>query len=61
MEEIKNCPFCGCPAEIKEVVVFNHPWYWIRCSNEECGAEINNPKPLRERAIYFWNRRVDNG
>lgn len=55
MIELKSCPFCGCSAE---VMLYHRVWI-VRCTNEECGAEIENGDGGEEDTIRKWNRRAN--
>lgn len=52
--EIKPCPFCGWPGEIREEYGPNT----VHCSNSKCGAHISHLSVLTGTAIEAWNRRV---
>lgn len=54
-EELKPCPFCGSPAEIREI-------NWILCTDTvNCGAEVGSGysgDSTKEFTINAWNNRV---
>lgn len=54
MEELKSCPFCGAPAEIKQL----SGRYAVSCVNKCAGSRIFSDK---SKAVEAWNRRVNNG
>lgn len=58
--ENKGCPFCGSKVKITRGV-FNAPFLFFKCVNEECGAVISfdNEKAnlLPEMAMRNFNRR----
>ena len=56
-EQLKPCPFCG----KKATIVNNFKWFYVGCSNFECGAK---PKTLEcygvegaKKAVEKWNKR----
>jgi len=54
MRKLKPCPFCGSEAKFCETSVF-----WVRCSNDTCGAETaNGDSGTKQEAAEIWNRRV---
>jgi hypothetical protein len=54
MDKLKNCPFCGSPAELTGEC----DMVWARCKNYDCKAERLNKFDEPEDAIEDWNRRV---
>lgn len=52
--KLKPCPFCGSPAQIKEL----SGRYAVVCTRYCAGTRVflTKDKPAEE-----WNRRVDNG
>ena len=60
---IKNCPFCGSIAKVKkaypeECVDIPFPYYYVKCTSDNCGAEMGNGEYSPEEAIEKWNQRV---
>jgi Lar family restriction alleviation protein len=58
MSDLKNCPFCGCPARL----IFGRE-YWgfdtfkIVCEGDMC--KMQTPEwQNKDDAIKSWNRRV---
>lgn len=49
--ELKPCPFCGAPAELKEI---SGRWT-VKCTKECAGTRIFNDK---HKPIEVWNRRI---
>lgn len=49
-----GCPFCG-GFEV-DICRTNPNACWVRCANDECGAETNSDR-TRSGAIANWNRR----
>lgn len=57
-EQLRECPFCGGNAEIKErylIGVANKKNYWVVCG--KCQAQINQRNSIK-RATEAWNRRT---
>jgi hypothetical protein len=52
MDELRPCPFCGAPAQMRHV---ENTW-WVECSDDNCPAFCSNTKG---EAIAAWNRRAD--
>lgn len=53
--ELKPCPFCGSKAEVGI-------WYGVmtaKCTNPDCGAEIENGWNSAEETAELWNRRAN--
>ena len=48
----KNCPFCGCKAEIGMMVIS----YYVGCTG--CPATMSSENSLQE-AIDNWDKRVE--
>lgn len=71
MDELKPCPFCGSPAEIKVIESKRGRFSVIRCKSLDCymgfpGEFIswNNGGTDERSALRLttaWNRRIDNG
>lgn len=53
IERIKPCPFCGAPAEIKQL----SGRYAVECTKKCVGTRIFSDK---SKPVEAWNRRVDN-
>lgn len=51
MDELKSCPFCGAPAELKEI---SGRWT-AKCTKECAGTRIFKDK---SKPIEAWNRRT---
>jgi Lar family restriction alleviation protein len=47
------CPFCGGRAALKTE---NGRWFWVKCTNPDCGA---SPTANRDQRIVIdaWNQR----
>ena len=66
-EELKPCPFCGGPAELKDarkfLVVSRQSYitpYSVSCENKQCGVKPHTPfVDSEQEAITAWNRRAD--
>lgn len=58
MTELKPCPFCGGEAKLIEEwdkgQTFYRPW----CN--ECGVRMPRIRDVN-KAVKFWNRRVNDG
>lgn len=54
-ERIEPCPFCG--SQVVDICRTNEHACWVRCANDECGAETNS-RPTRKEAIAVWNTRT---
>lgn len=54
MEELKPCPFCGSKAELYGEC----DMVWVRCSNDNCRAELITRFDEPEDAIKEWNQRA---
>ena len=53
-EFIKACPFCGAPAQLREI-----SGHWgVECTKHCAGTLIFNDK---DKAIEAWNRRANDG
>lgn len=52
MSGLKPCPFCGAPAQLKEI---SGRWA-VECTKHCAGTRIFNDK---RRPIEAWNRRVN--
>ena len=50
MQKLKPCPFCGAPAQIKEL----SGRYAVECTKTCVGTRIVVDK---DKAIEVWNRR----
>lgn len=57
-EEIKNCPFCGSPAEIMCIPHCKNP-YVVICGNISCQASLGVYSKSRLAAIKSWNERIE--
>lgn len=63
--ELKPCPFCGAPAEIRVYLASNgKKSYTVRCKNMcavTCGHVKNGRwrATLKREAIETWNRRTN--
>uniref|UniRef100_E6XH01 Restriction alleviation protein, Lar family n=1 Tax=Shewanella putrefaciens (strain 200) TaxID=399804 RepID=E6XH01_SHEP2 len=52
---LKLCPFCGSHGDFCETSVF-----WVRCTNDNCGAETTNGEEgTMEEAAKIWNHRAN--
>ncbi len=51
--ELKPCPFCGAPAELKKI---SGRWT-VKCTKECVGTRIFNDK---NKPVEAWNRRASN-
>lgn len=59
MDELKNCPFCGGPAEMRvQPHTPNGYEYTPRCKDKSCMGRAVKWHLSRETAIYAWNRRA---
>lgn len=59
--QIRKCPFCGWPGKSIAVMTwwFGKPkGYYIKCSNEECGCELNIYDDTVLEAVQTWNTRA---
>ena len=61
-ENIKPCPFCGSKAVLKEYVSEScvdipFPYYYVKCTSNNCGANIGVSTMSRKEAIKYWNKR----
>jgi len=54
MGELRNCPFCGGEAALREWDGFGQ---YVRCTRCRACGPIK-PKPLLTEAIKAWNSRV---
>lgn len=54
MTELKPCPFCGAPAEIRGKG--GGRWYVVRCTKESCECSTKG-HANKEEVIRIWNRR----
>lgn len=52
--ELKPCPFCGAPAEIRETSGHD---YFVKCTG--CGARTRNHQENQNGAVERWNRRKE--
>lgn len=52
--ELKPCPFCGAPAEMKETSGHD---YFVKCTG--CGARTRNHQENQNGAVERWNRRKE--
>lgn len=58
--KVRTCPFCGQLPTIEEVCARTpYEGYFIKCSNPKCEAAIKNPFKIREKAVEYWNTRVE--
>lgn len=53
-QPLKDCPFCG--SDRVDVARTNPNACWIRCANDECGADAKSHR-TRAGAFRNWNRR----
>ena len=49
--ELKPCPFCGAPAQLKEPC----GRYAVECTRHCAGTRIS---PTKDKPIEDWNRRA---
>lgn len=62
-EELKPCPFCGGPAELRTADNVHYS-FGVRIMCEPCGADITyegsdlDSFGIKSRCIAAWNRRV---
>ena len=61
MEELRCCPFCGAKAQLEQGMERVYPIWRVKCTSDQCGAEIAFGENFKERAIEAWNRRADDG
>ena len=54
--EIKNCPFCGSEAKLKEFAAHFYSTFWIECKN--CHNSTQKYTTART-ALKHWNRRFN--
>lgn len=58
--DLKPCPFCGSPAELREThrvpTGYN---YTPRCTVTSCAGRLSKLWMNKEDAISAWNRRVN--
>ena len=52
--ELKPCPFCGAPAEMKETCSWD---YYVKCTS--CGARTRNHHEYPNGAANRWNSRKE--
>lgn len=58
MSELKNCPFCGGPAEIENLHHGeNEGGSYVYCT--QCLASSNLEFGSKENFVSNWNRRID--
>lgn len=56
---LKRCPFCGRIAWMGGSENVNgHPYYYVACTNMNCGATTFGAETKRE-AMEKWNRRKE--
>jgi len=53
-EELKPCPFCGGPAELRKTPNM----YMVECANAGCGSNPDVLQILKQDAIAAWNCRA---
>lgn len=55
MAELKNCPFCGSPAELRHSSTWD---YFARCTNKGCAARTRQYHENETGAVNAWNARA---
>ena len=62
-EGLKPCPFCGGKLVKYTRGIIGAPIVFLKCGNLKCGAVVSFDTDachiLPEKAIDFWNRRVN--
>ena len=70
---LKTCPFCGSPAEIKEQSYYGRTMYRVSCTKCHCSTELvptginllNNEEitieAAQSRAVSLWQTRATYG
>lgn len=51
--DLEGCPFCGCEPDVVEPP----GWYYIRCTNRDCGCIQHMDKDLNV-VVQKWNTRA---
>lgn len=60
MKELKNCPFCGAAAELREWK--NYPsLFRAACKNEEAPHYLDRWDETEAEAVASWNTRAQSG
>ena len=58
-EELKNCPFCGGPAELYTTRHVPSGTDWTpRCKAKSCCGRLAKKFSTKEAAVAYWNRRA---
>lgn len=52
MDELKSCPFCGSPAELKQIM----GRWTVKCTKNCAGTRIFND---RNKPAEVWNNRIN--
>lgn len=58
-EKLKPCPFCGAKAKLEQGMERVYPIWRVKCTFNQCGAEIAFGEHYKDCAIKAWNRRTN--